>query len=109
MSRDEAMRHAAALAADDQIRAEARDRLRTAPVFFASIGDEDGHRVLGSTWAPEAAAVGFLLMTIASLWDWVAEMTGENDAQIAYQLMLTLAVRRGNGNEGEERSYAEDE
>jgi hypothetical protein len=88
------MRHSAAVAADDQMRAEARDRLRTAPLFFASIGDEDGHRVLGSMWAQEAATLGFLLVTIASVWEWVSEITGESDAQLVHRLMLTLAARR---------------
>jgi hypothetical protein len=109
MSLDEPLRHAAAIAADDQMRAEARDRLRRAPLFFASIGDEDGHRVLGSTCAPDGAALGFLLLTIASVWDWISEMTGDGDAEIACRLMHTLAARRADHDDGEEGRDAEDE
>jgi hypothetical protein len=86
--------HPGAIAANDQMRAEARDRLRDAPLFVASIGDEDGHRVLGSLWAPEDATLGFLFATVASVWEWVAEVTSESDAELVRRLMFTLAARR---------------
>lgn len=99
---DSSRPHPSAIAADDQMRAEARDRLRDAPLFFASIGDEDGHRVVGSVLAPAGATLSFLLATIASVWDWVADVTGESDAQLVQRLMLTLAARRGGYDEGGE-------
>lgn len=93
--------HPAAIAADDQMREEARDRLRAAPLFFVSSGDDEGHRVLGSALAPETVTVGFLFATIASAWEWLAKLTGESDAELVHGLMLALAARRDGFDDDE--------
>jgi hypothetical protein len=89
------------VAAADQVRAEARELIRTAPIFFVSLGDGDGQHVLGSVCGSEPITRGFLFVTIASVWEWVAEITGESDAQLVHRLMLTLAVRRDGVDDDE--------
>jgi hypothetical protein len=78
-------------------------------LFFASTGDEDGHRVLGSTWASESDAIRFLIVTIASAWEWLAEVTGEGDAEITVRVILAVAVQRGGPGDSDEGRDAEEE
>src|SRR5438552_219405 len=56
----------AVIALDDRMRAEARDRLRKASMFFISIDAEDGYRGIESTWA-SPDTLGFFFTTIAVL------------------------------------------
>jgi len=86
--------HPAIVAAGDQMRAEALHRLREAPLFFVSLGDDGGQHLFGSLWARESVSLGFLVGTIVSAWEWLGEVSGESDAEIVQQVLLTLAARR---------------
>ena len=84
-----------ALAAQDQSRAAAMHWLRTSSQFAVSAFTADGEgTVIISALADPDDYAGFVLASLAAMWDTFHKTTGETDAELFAKLMAALWILR---------------
>lgn len=91
---------ATALAAEDQLRAEALDMLRSSPLFLVTVLTTDGALATAGSVSVDVRGATFMLGHLAMWWEALHGMTEQNDAELFVDLMRALALVRNDDVEG---------